>query len=169
MRRAFRAHLAAAFEDDEQLVQVAMGVRADLPVVEPAAVRDGLDVNEPLLGGPGRLAIRKKRGLTRWRRARPWLSDYQVPASAQGRAMTASQKVQVARRPVHGRAADGERCSPGMRTQVAIIGAGPAGLLLAQLLHLRGIDSVVLEAKSRRLHRASRARRACWSTRASTS
>jgi p-hydroxybenzoate 3-monooxygenase len=36
-----------------------------------------------------------------------------------------------------------------MRTQVAIIGAGPAGLLLAQLLHLRGIDSVVLEMKSR--------------------
>jgi p-hydroxybenzoate 3-monooxygenase len=36
-----------------------------------------------------------------------------------------------------------------MRTQVAIIGAGPAGLLLAQLLHQRGIDSVVLESKSR--------------------
>ena len=36
-----------------------------------------------------------------------------------------------------------------VRTQVAIIGAGPAGLLLAQLLHLRGIDSVVLEMKSR--------------------
>ncbi|MEJ1961209.1 MAG: 4-hydroxybenzoate 3-monooxygenase [Gammaproteobacteria bacterium] len=36
-----------------------------------------------------------------------------------------------------------------MRTQVAIIGAGPAGLLLAQLLHLRGIDSVVLETKTR--------------------
>jgi len=36
-----------------------------------------------------------------------------------------------------------------MRTQIAIIGAGPAGLLLAQLLHLRGIDSVVLEMKSR--------------------
>ncbi len=36
-----------------------------------------------------------------------------------------------------------------MRTQVAIIGAGPAGLLLAQLLHLRGVDSVVLEVKSR--------------------
>jgi len=36
-----------------------------------------------------------------------------------------------------------------MRTQVAIIGAGPAGLLLAQLLHLRGIDSVVLAIKSR--------------------
>jgi p-hydroxybenzoate 3-monooxygenase len=36
-----------------------------------------------------------------------------------------------------------------MRTQVAIIGAGPAGLLLAQLLYQRGIECVVLEAKSR--------------------
>ena len=36
-----------------------------------------------------------------------------------------------------------------MRTQVAIIGAGPAGLLLSQLLHLQGIDSVVLESRSR--------------------
>jgi p-hydroxybenzoate 3-monooxygenase len=35
------------------------------------------------------------------------------------------------------------------RTQVAIIGAGPAGLLLSQLLHLDGIDCVVLEARSR--------------------
>lgn len=36
-----------------------------------------------------------------------------------------------------------------MRTQVAIVGGGPSGLLLAQLLHLAGIDSVVLERKSR--------------------
>jgi p-hydroxybenzoate 3-monooxygenase len=36
-----------------------------------------------------------------------------------------------------------------MRTRVGIIGAGPAGLTLAHLLHLRGIDSVVLEARSR--------------------
>jgi len=36
-----------------------------------------------------------------------------------------------------------------MRTQVGIVGAGPAGLTLAHLLHLRGIDSVVLEARSR--------------------
>ena len=36
-----------------------------------------------------------------------------------------------------------------MRTQVGIVGAGPAGLLLAHLLHLAGIESVVLEARPR--------------------
>jgi p-hydroxybenzoate 3-monooxygenase len=36
-----------------------------------------------------------------------------------------------------------------MKTQVAIIGGGPSGLLLAQLLHRRGIDSVVLERKTK--------------------
>ncbi|MFC5460519.1 4-hydroxybenzoate 3-monooxygenase [Massilia niabensis] len=36
-----------------------------------------------------------------------------------------------------------------MRTQVAIVGAGPAGLLLSHLLHLNGIESVVLEVRSR--------------------
>jgi len=36
-----------------------------------------------------------------------------------------------------------------MRTQVGIIGAGPAGLMLSHLLHLEGIESVVLEAQSR--------------------
>lgn len=36
-----------------------------------------------------------------------------------------------------------------MKTQVAIIGGGPSGLLLSQLLHTRGIDSVVLERKTR--------------------
>jgi p-hydroxybenzoate 3-monooxygenase len=37
-----------------------------------------------------------------------------------------------------------------MRTQVGIVGAGPAGLMLAHLLHRGGIESVVLEARSRR-------------------
>lgn len=36
-----------------------------------------------------------------------------------------------------------------MRTQVAIVGAGPAGLALAHLLHRQGIDSVVLESRGR--------------------
>jgi p-hydroxybenzoate 3-monooxygenase len=36
-----------------------------------------------------------------------------------------------------------------MRTQVGIVGAGPAGLMLSHLLHLSGIESVVLEAHTR--------------------
>ena len=36
-----------------------------------------------------------------------------------------------------------------MKTQVAIIGGGPAGLLLSQMLHRQGVSSVVLEARSR--------------------
>jgi len=35
-----------------------------------------------------------------------------------------------------------------MRTQVGIIGAGPAGLLLSQILHLAGIESVVVERQT---------------------
>ena len=36
-----------------------------------------------------------------------------------------------------------------MRTQIGIVGAGPAGLFLSHLLHLQGIDSIVLESHSR--------------------
>jgi len=36
-----------------------------------------------------------------------------------------------------------------MRVQVAIIGSGPAGLLLGQLLHLAGIDAIIIERRSR--------------------
>ncbi len=39
--------------------------------------------------------------------------------------------------------------SGGMRTQVGIVGAGPSGLLLSQLLYLEGIDSVIVERRSR--------------------
>jgi p-hydroxybenzoate 3-monooxygenase len=44
-----------------------------------------------------------------------------------------------------------------MRTQVAIIGAGPAGLLLGQLLHCRGVETVILELRSQE-HVLSRVR-----------
>src|SRR5690606_14759366 len=45
------------------------------------------------------------------------------------------------------------RCKPAlteinMKTQVAIIGAGPSGLLLGQLLHRYGIDNVIIERRS---------------------
>jgi p-hydroxybenzoate 3-monooxygenase len=36
-----------------------------------------------------------------------------------------------------------------LRTQVGIIGAGPAGLILSHLLHLEGIDSIVIESQTR--------------------
>src|SRR6476661_10028815 len=36
-----------------------------------------------------------------------------------------------------------------IRTQVGIIGAGPAGLMLSRLLHLQGIESIVIENRSR--------------------
>jgi p-hydroxybenzoate 3-monooxygenase len=37
-----------------------------------------------------------------------------------------------------------------VRTQIGIVGAGPAGLVLAHLLHLQGIDSIVVESRSRK-------------------
>src|SRR5690242_4113645 len=36
-----------------------------------------------------------------------------------------------------------------MHTQVGIVGAGPAGLMLARLLRLQGIDSIIIENRSR--------------------
>jgi p-hydroxybenzoate 3-monooxygenase len=39
--------------------------------------------------------------------------------------------------------------TPAARTRVAIIGAGPAGLLLSHLLHLDGIDSIVIDNRTR--------------------
>ncbi|PSL18939.1 4-hydroxybenzoate 3-monooxygenase [Shimia abyssi] len=36
-----------------------------------------------------------------------------------------------------------------MKTQVCIIGGGPSGLMLSQLLHLKGIDTILLERQSR--------------------
>lgn len=44
-----------------------------------------------------------------------------------------------------------------MRTQVGIVGAGPAGLMLSHLLHLAGVESIIVEARSRE-HCESRVR-----------
>src|SRR5690348_14553713 len=38
---------------------------------------------------------------------------------------------------------------PDLSTRVGIIGAGPAGLFLAHLLHLQGLESIVLESRSK--------------------
>src|ERR1044071_6919828 len=44
---------------------------------------------------------------------------------------------------------DVEQYHRAMRTQVAIVGGGPAGLMLGRLLELRGIDNVIIEARDR--------------------
>lgn len=46
-----------------------------------------------------------------------------------------------------------------MKTQVAIIGSGPSGLLLGQLLQRAGIDNVIVERKKNRLHPFAHPRR----------
>ena len=38
--------------------------------------------------------------------------------------------------------------SRNIRTQVVIVGGGPAGLMLSHLLHLAGVESIVLERRS---------------------
>jgi p-hydroxybenzoate 3-monooxygenase len=43
----------------------------------------------------------------------------------------------------------GEEQGGTMRTQVGIVGAGPAGLMLSHLLHLQGISSIIVETRSR--------------------
>src|SRR5688500_13958571 len=61
----------------------------------------------------------------------------------------------MARRPLTGRALRVPRRAPRWplrtmhtRTQAAIVGAGPAGLMLGHLLHRAGIDSIILESRS---------------------
>ena len=56
----------------------------------------------------------------------------------------------------------------GMKTQVGIVGAGPAGLTLAQLLELAGIESIVLESRTPRVRRARGSAPACSSSAPST-
>lgn len=137
VRYILGAHLATTVENHQELVQIAMRMRADLPIVEPAAGRNGLDVHEALVGVPRRFAIQEEAGHGG---RSGHLPDYRLrPRKKSKWIEPVCMESRLGRQDAAGR----------MRTQVAIIGAGPAGLLLAQLLHLRGIDSVVLELKSR--------------------
>src|ERR1700730_16065398 len=116
-------------------MQVAMGVRLDSPVIDPAAVRNGLNVDKALLRIPRRLTVQEES-----RNQRLGLSH------CSGTALPKSKPNAFASMVCFG---GNEYSLALMRTQVAIIGAGPAGLLLAHLLYQRGIECVVLEAKSR--------------------
>jgi 2-polyprenyl-6-methoxyphenol hydroxylase-like FAD-dependent oxidoreductase len=44
---------------------------------------------------------------------------------------------------------EGDAMTPTVRTRVAIVGAGPAGLLLSHLLNAAGIPSIVIDQRSR--------------------
>ena len=68
------------------------------------------------------------------------------PARHQGRGPAADPQGQ--RRP-RARARLNSAEGDTMRTQVGIVGAGPAGLMLSHLLHLRGVESVVIDIQSR--------------------
>src|ERR1700730_12263563 len=116
-------------------MQVAMGVRLDSPVIDPAAIRNGLNVDKALLRIPRRLAVQEES-----RNHRLGLSH------CSGTVLPKSKPNAFASMVCFG--GNGYSLAL-MRTQVAIIGAGPAGLLLAHLLYQRGIECVVLEAKSR--------------------
>ena len=50
-----------------------------------------------------------------------------------------------------------------LKTQVGIVGAGPAGLMLAHLLNAQGIESVVLEIRDRATTSKVGCEQACWS------
>jgi NADPH-dependent 2,4-dienoyl-CoA reductase/sulfur reductase-like enzyme len=100
----------------------------------------------------GAIAIGHPLGMSGARLVVTLLHELAPPAAATGSRRCASASARV--RP--------PSSSEGMtsaRTQVAIVGAGPAGLVLAQLLHLEGIDSVVLEAAAASTSRSPRARR----------
>src|SRR5262245_36881381 len=60
-----------------------------------------------------------------------------------------STKFRSGTAPMHAALIGQKQTETRVRTQVAIIGAGPAGLLLSQLLQLAGIESVVLETRNR--------------------
>src|SRR5581483_4043390 len=151
-RIQLRMHMPAT--EQQKLVQIEVPVRTDRPVVQLTARGDGLYVNQSLIGSLQALAVQKK-GRNR------------TVASGGGRksvwrtGISHERKVQVLRGRVYSRSRAGQarfarltvclwRGVQLMRsTQVAIIGAGPSGLLLARLLRLGGIDSLVVERRSR--------------------
>eukprot|EP01032_Pedospumella_encystans_P034570 gene34570-39084_t len=113
-----------AAEQEKYLKQAAVGVVFDVPVVHPAARFDQFDMHEFGAVAPCLLTVQAELGDVR-----------------PGRFCAAGYAP---------RRYDGciQQTGDTMRTQVAIIGASPAGLLLSHLLHLNGIESIVLESRS---------------------
>src|SRR5690606_20144143 len=180
-QRVFRDRGHLALRDEEELMQGAMHMRSDSPVVSRASRSDRLDVKETLVPRARRLAVQEEPLdplLSRRRRQRsPPLgrslsppaprrasrSPCDISASGPGlpRMVARHPKSPSAggflpfSRPVIRCKVDTNASALGspsrrtaMRTQVAIIGAGPSGLLLGQLMHKAGIDAVLLERRT---------------------
>lgn len=116
-----------------------MRVRLNRPVVQAAAFSDGFDVQKVLIDVLAGFSIEKISG-NRMPRHGDILSR-------------AREKSKIARlysivRPLLSQASCANQSGAYVRTQVAIIGAGPAGLLLGQLLSKAGIDNVILERRT---------------------
>ena len=134
-----RRHAAAMHQ--QQLSQGVVPVGLDGPTPRLAACGDGFDVHRLSVGGTQRLAIKKEGGN----------AGVGLAFGQHGR------KVQVLVPRVHvARTLRPYAVSPlfsgsarMQRTQVVIIGGGPSGLLLSQLLHRQGVASVVLEQRTR--------------------
>ncbi|SFC84318.1 4-hydroxybenzoate 3-monooxygenase [Devosia psychrophila] len=127
--RAIEEYPPAAAGQAQYLEQVLMPVRRYGVAVQPAAGLDGLPMQPFVLPDTDLFAIKR-------------VGWYVIHV----------QIVQEIARPVHFRPAFSPPClikrGDGMRTQVVIIGAGPAGLMLARLLEVAGIDAIILERKS---------------------
>src|SRR6185503_8846235 len=113
------------------------GAAALAATLDPGDVFQGLSLRRRD-GGNFRLRRRGRLGAGDVRRLRRFLHAarrrFRRPADRGGRAHRVPQAEAVAGK---------------MRTQVGIVGAGPAGLFLSLLLHRAGIDCVVLESRSR--------------------
>ena len=157
--------LDSTVTDQQDLVEIAVSMGGDDPVVYATSCRNRLDVHHALIRRAQRLSIEQECRNGNRRIGSP------VPHVLQARAH--SEKVQVSAVRVHSdvhgfcpplsnrRTVEGDMT----KTQVVIVGAGPAGLLLSQLLRRSGIDTLVLERHARdHVERRIRAGLLEWTT-----
>ena len=157
--------LDSTMADKQDLMEVAVPVGGDDPVVYATSCRNRLDVHHALIRRAQRLSIEKK----------CWNRNRRIDSSATRGwlAPAHGEKVQVSAVRVHSGAQASCPPLPNRRTfegdmtktQVVIIGAGPAGLLLSRLLRRSGVDTLVLERHTRdHVERRIRAGLLEWTT-----
>src|SRR5215831_5689876 len=116
----------------------------------------GTACGNPAAGPPGRPAETRPPGRRdglrepgRRAAGRALTPGYGSPRFAHVRAQHRCSRPAQPGRDFAGGPTEGGTATAGKRTQVGIVGAGPAGLLLSHLLAQRGIDSLVAEIRSR--------------------